>query len=96
MKDAEIIWAIRGEPFDPSQEIWPVTCHDLHSKRLRYQFAPRYIALALGEFNGMSKMSAIWHPNVGDRGEWQLFDLLPDNDNQGRIDDPCGGTPNGC
>jgi hypothetical protein len=76
---SEIIWCIRGEPFDPSQENWPVVAHDLHSKRLRYQFAPRYIALALGEFGGMSKMSARWCPNVGDRGEWQLFDLLPDS-----------------
>jgi len=79
MKNAEIVWAIRGEPFDPSQENWPVTVHDLASKRLRFQFAPRYIALALGEFGGMSKMTGRWCPNVGDRGEWQLFDLLPDN-----------------
>lgn len=75
----EIVWAIRGEPFDPSQEIWPVTCHDLHSKRLRYQFAPRYIALALGEFGGMSKMTARWCPKAGENGEWALIDLLPDN-----------------
>jgi hypothetical protein len=77
--EIEVVYAIRGEPFDPSQEQWPCTVHDLRSRRLRYQYVPRYIALALGEFNGLSKMSARWCPNVGDRGEWQLFDLLPDN-----------------
>lgn len=75
----EIVWAIRGQPFDPSQDHWPVVVHDMQSRRLRYQFAPRYIALALGEFNGMSKMRARWCPNIGSSGEWQLIDLLPDS-----------------
>jgi hypothetical protein len=79
MTAPEIVWTIRGEPFDPQQDSWPVVVHDLHSRRVRYQHAPRYIGLALGEFNGMSKMLARWCPNVGDRGEWQLIDVLPDN-----------------
>jgi len=79
MTELETVWAIRGQPADPSQDEWPCTVHDLRSRRVRYQNVPRYIALALGEFNGMAKMSARWCPNVGDRGEWQLIDLLPDN-----------------
>ena len=83
--DLETVWVIRGEPTDPSADEWPVTAHDLHSKRLRYQKAPRYVALALGEFGGMSKMSARWCPNVGDRGEWLLLDLLPDTAQEGAV-----------
>ena len=79
MTDLQVVWAIRGEPMDPSQDEWPCTVHDLRSRRLRYQTCPRYIALALGEFNGMAKMSARWCPNVGDKGEWALLDILPDS-----------------
>jgi hypothetical protein len=79
MEDITIVWVIRGQPVDPSQDKWPVVVHDLHSKNLRCQYAPRDIALALGEFSGMSKMTARWCPNVGERGEWQLLDFLPDN-----------------
>ena len=79
MAKPECVWVIRGVPMDPAQEQWPVVVHDLRSYRLRYQFAPRTIALALSESNGMAKMSARWCPNVGDRGEWQLLDILPDS-----------------
>jgi hypothetical protein len=75
----EPVWVIRGQPADPSQDEWPVVAHDLQSRRLRYQMAPRYIALALGELSGMSKMSARWCPNDGKNGRWQLVDILPDN-----------------
>jgi hypothetical protein len=78
MTEIEPVWVIRGVPLDPAQESWPVVVHDLHSRRLRYQYAPRDIALALDEWNGMSKMTARWCPQVGDRGEWQLIDFLPD------------------
>ena len=73
--NTEHVWAIRGQPVSPSDEQWPIVVHDIHSKRLRYQHAPRYIALALGEFNGMARMTARWLPN---ENRWQLLDILPD------------------
>lgn len=75
----EVVWAIKGQPVDPAQPMWPVTIHDLRSRRLRYQAAPREVLAPLFDMGGMAKYSAIWLSHEGSNGRWQLIDVLPDN-----------------
>ncbi len=75
---AEITWVMLGKPLDPSQETWPATVMDLESRRLRYQRITKSQALETSLMGGMAKWSARWCPQVGDKGEWSLIDMLPD------------------
>ncbi len=75
---AEITWVMLGKPLDPLQETWPATVMDLESRRLRYQRITKSQALETSLMGGMAKWSARWCPQVGDKGEWSLIDMLPD------------------
>ena len=103
MTEIEIVRVIKGIPEDQGNPLWPATIFDLRSRRLRYQMVEKFHLLPLEACGGSSKFSAIWCSHAGTSGRWQLIDVLPENvsvlpvnDNQSRIDDPCGGTPNGC
>jgi hypothetical protein len=75
----EVVWVIRGFPKDASAAHYPVTVHDLRSRRCRYQFAPFEVLAPLWERNGMAKFSAVWQSHEGHNGRWQLIGVLPDN-----------------
>lgn len=74
----ELAWVILGTPADPSQEMWPATVHDRESRRLRYQMIPKGQALEISLMGGMAKWRARWCPQVGDRGEWALIEMVED------------------
>lgn len=76
--NAEITWVMLGKPLDPAQETWPATVMDVHSRRLRYQRITKSQALETSLMGGMAKWSARWCPQVCDKGEWSLIDMLPD------------------
>ena len=75
----ELAWVILGEPADPSQDLWPATVMDCDSRRLRYQHIPKSQALEVSLMGGMAKWTARWCPQVGDRGQWALLEMVPDN-----------------
>jgi hypothetical protein len=70
---------IKGHADDPSAPHLPVTVHDIESRRLRYQTAPRDALAPILNMGGMAKYSAIWRPEEGTNGLWQLVDILPDD-----------------
>ena len=74
----EPIWVIKGYPIDPAQPMWPCTVHDIDSRRVRYQMVPRDALMPILDRGGMATYAAIWWPDRGERGEWQLVDILPD------------------
>lgn len=75
----ECVWVIRGIPKDASAAHYPVTVHDLRSRRLRYQFAPFEVLAPLWEQNGIAKFRAVWKSHEGTNGRWDLIDVLPNN-----------------
>lgn len=79
MTEIEIVWVHRGKPIDPDVPMWPATVHDLRSRRCRYQVVNKHLLFPLMETGGMAKFSAVWCPNAGTNGRWQLIDVLPDN-----------------
>ena len=79
MTNAEIVWVIRGFPENGDAAHYPVTVHDLRSRRVRYQFAPMSVIAPIWQSNGMAKFSAIWKSHEGTNGRWELIDVLPEN-----------------
>ena len=78
MTSPEITWVLLGWPLDPYQDEWPATVFDLHSRRVRYQRITKSQALETSLMGGTAKWSARWCPQVGDKGEWSLIDMVPD------------------
>lgn len=76
--EIEIVRVIRGVPVDPGTPLWPATIFDLRSRRLRYQMVEKFHLLPLDQCGLSAKFSAIWCPNAGTNGRWQLIDMLPD------------------
>jgi len=79
MTEAEIVWVIRGIPANSDAANYPVTVHDLRSRRVRYQHAPMSVIAPLWQHRGMAKFSAVWKSHEGTNGRWELIDVLPEN-----------------
>lgn len=72
--EPERVRIIVGHPKEPDQKQIPVTVHDLESRRLRYQFAPRD-QLAVMNGDSLGEWTAIWSES---RREWTLVEYLGD------------------
>lgn len=75
----ERVRVIVGYPETPDARMVPVTVHDMDSRRLRYQHAPRG-QLAVMNGDQMGEWSAIW---IERRREWALIDYLGDMRSKG-------------
>ena len=72
--EPERVRIIVGTPKEPDQKQVPVTVHDMDSRRLRYQFAPRD-QLAVMNGDPLGEWTAIWSES---RREWTLVEYLGD------------------
>ena len=72
----ETVRVIRGVPVDPETPLWPATIFDLRSRRLRYQVVEKHYLEPLTALGDSAKFRAIWCPNAGKRGRWQLVEQI--------------------
>lgn len=71
---AERVRVIVGHPEDPASRMIPVTVHDLDSRRLKYQHAPRD-QLAVMNGDDLGEWTAYWSET---RQQWTLVDYIGD------------------
>lgn len=71
---AERVRVIVGYPKEPDQHMIPVVVHDMASRRLRDQYAPRD-QLAVMNGDKMGEWMAIWLPTAE---RWTLIDYVSD------------------
>ncbi len=72
----ETVRVIRGVPVDPETPLWPATIFDLRSRRLRYQMVEKRYLEPLQVCRDSAKFRAVWCPNAGPNGRWQLVEQI--------------------